>query len=183
MTLWTTAKRTWSIKWGVQGLPPWVTLWSVGWPWGSCQAPELQGAAMRRWKRKCHDENPKKGRGATRVIWSLDSFHDPWGHPWVHRVKENVPPIYLTFCCLLFWMSAKTLKGGQGTLLESGTECQVDNFVPNWYYPKYILQAGAALAHVCWIINYFWRFHLETSCGCPIQALIKVKIIHVSPLS
>jgi hypothetical protein len=35
-----TAKRAWSIKWGVQGLPPWVTLWSLGWPWGSCQAPE-----------------------------------------------------------------------------------------------------------------------------------------------
>ncbi len=40
-----------------------------------------QGAAMRRWKRKCHDENPKKGRGATRVIWSLDSFSWPLGSP------------------------------------------------------------------------------------------------------
>jgi hypothetical protein len=82
MTLCTTAKRAWSIKWGVQGLPPWVTLWSLGWPWGSCQAPELHKEQL--WgdgKENAMMKNPKKGRGATRVIWSLDSFSWPLGSP------------------------------------------------------------------------------------------------------
>jgi hypothetical protein len=137
-----------------------LTLWSLGWPWGSCQAPELQGAASL-WgdgKEKYHDENPKKGIGEQQEWYdeALDSFHDPWGvHPWVHRVKENVPPsIYLTFCCVLFWMSTKHWREGRVLFWSQGlNECQVDNFVPSWYYPKYILQAGAALAHVCWLIN------------------------------